>query len=285
MIEVPSMPLYWRFKDTPGSHPSDPPSRMPFGFDYDDTLGLIIEKRTPQLSHVLADIYSRNANVGFLQDGHGLIRSYGDDFWRFLESVLRRHSARTVLEIGCGGCVLLERVKNLGLEVVGIDPSPIAAKAAQAKDIRVIQDFFPLSNLSFAADLIFQVDVLEHIENPVAFLRAQSDCLAPGGIVVVNVPDCTPSIQRGDISMALHQHVNMFDSASLTATVQSAGLNVVSLNRSSYGSALYCAGQKRGRPTDAVAFPDRRTHQHFIERVRRSIDTVCSSVGEARKSG
>ena len=285
IIEVPSMPLYWRFKDSPGSHPSDPPSRMPFGFDYDETLGLIIEKRSPQLSHVLADIYSRNANVGFLQDGHSLVRSYGEDFWRFLESVLDRHAVRTVLEIGCGGCVLLERLKNLGLEVVGIDPSPIAAEAGQEKGIRVIREFFPSSNLPFVPDLIFQVDVLEHIENPVVFLRAQAEFLAPGGLVVVNVPDCMPSIQSGDISMALHQHVNMFDRASLTATVQAAGLNVESLNRSSYGSALYCAGQKRERPTDVVTFPNRKNHKQFVDRVRRSIDNVCASIREARESG
>ncbi len=279
MIEVPSMPLYWRFKDSPGSHPDDPPSRMPFGFDYDETLGLIIEKRTPELSHVLTDIYSRNANVGFLQDGHSLIRSYGEDFWRFLESVLVRNSVRTVLEIGCGGCVLLARLKTLGLEVVGIDPSPVAAEVGKEKGIRVIQEFFPSPNLPFVPDLIFQVDVLEHIENPVAFLRAQSECLELGGLVVVNVPDCTPSIQSGDISMALHQHVNMFDSESLMATVQAAGLNVVSLSQSSY------AGQKVGRPTDVVASPGRRAHRQFVERVRRSIDKVCASIGKARESG
>lgn len=244
MITIPSMPFYWRFKDTPAVKAGEPPERVPFGFDYDPAFDLFIEARSPRLTQLLDDIYARHANVGFLQDGHSLVNTYGADFWRFLSELLIEHPAKNILEVGCGGCVLLERLKNQGHQVIGVDPSPFAAEAGERKGIRVLQEYFPPRQLDFDPDLIFQVDVLEHIEAPLPFLQSQADRMRDGGIIVVNVPDCSRSLERGDISMALHQHVNMFDTVSLPALFRAAGLEVIRLEKSRYGSALYCAARK-----------------------------------------
>jgi SAM-dependent methyltransferase len=283
MIEIPSMPFYWRFKESPGAGPGDPPERVSFTYDYDPRLDLIIERRSETLTALLADIYSRNENVGFLQDGHSSVSNYGADFWRFMGELLGRHPARNVLEVGCGGCVLLERLMAQGCRVAGVDPSPFAAEAGRRKGIEVLQEFFPPRSLPFRPDLIFQVDVLEHIEDPIPFLVAQADCLADNGLIVVNVPDCTRSIERGDISMALHQHVNMFDHISLPATMRAAGLEVVTLERSRYGAALYCAARKasaeRPAPADGVRW------ERFQSQARRAIKSFQTRVESARKAG
>lgn len=279
------MPFYWRFKEMPGAGPGDPPERVPFTFDYDPGLDLVIERRSAALTALLSDVYSRHANVGFLQDGHSLANSYGADFWRFLSEVLAQYPARTVLEVGCGGCVLLERLKALGCQVVGVDPSPFAAEAGRRKGINVIQEFFPPSSLTCHPDLIFQVDVLEHIEDPLSLLRAEAECLDEGGLIVVNVPDCSRSIELGDISMALHQHVNMFDHISLPATLRAAGLEVVKLERSRYGSALYCAACKvRGeRPPRAGSARTRWTS--FESQAHRAIERFRTHIEQTRRRG
>jgi SAM-dependent methyltransferase len=280
MIEVPSMPFYWRFKETPGTAPGDPPERVPFTFDYDPRLDLFIERRSEKLTALLSDIYSRSANVGFMQDGHSLINSYGADFWRFLTDLLAEYPAKNILEVGCGGCVLLERLKDLGKQVIGVDPSPFASEAGRRKGIEVIQEFFPPRSLHFRPDLIFQVDVLEHIEDPLSFLLAQAECLNEDGLIVVNVPDCSRSIDRGDISMALHQHVNMFDYISLPATFRAAGLEVVKLERSRYGAALYCAARKARVERRAPA-ADGRRWDLFRSKAHRSAHSFQNHVERA----
>jgi len=284
MIEVPNMPLYWRFKDKPGNSLGDPPAQAPFTFDYNPALDLIIERRSPALSQLLADIYSRDANVGFLQDGHSHVQNYGADFWRFLSALAEVHHPRTVLEVGCGGCILLERFKNQGAHVLGVDPSPVAVAAGKRKDIQIIPEFFPPKSLPVVPDLIFQVDVLAHIEDPLPFLKAQAACIAEGGLIVVNVPDSTLSIGRGDISMALHQHVNMYEEQSLANVFNAAGLDVVSMERSRYGSALYCAGRKAAVPIPArTAGPER--WQTFQDTARRNIESFCRHVSAAKAAG
>ena len=283
MIEIPSMPFYWRAKEAPGLRPGEPPGRVPFAFTYDPGLDLIIERRSSELTGLLADIYSRNANVGYLQDGSSMLGSYGEDFWRFLRDVLAAYPAKNVLEIGCGGCVLLERAREHGCNVVGVDPSPVAGEAGRRKGIEVIEEFFPSPALTVRPDLIFQVDVLEHIEDPLPFLRAQLECLSDDGIIVVNVPDNTPSIERGDLSMALHQHVNMFDHVSLPATLRAAGLEIVKLERSQYGSSLYCAGRRAKAPVPVAADGSRWTQ--FEGRARRAVGRWEELTGAARANG
>ena len=286
MITIPKMPLYWRFKDTPGSGPSEPPGIVPFTFAFDKDLNLFIEGRSPELTKVLEDIYSRHANVGFLQDGHSLINTYGADFWRFLSELIAQHPVRSVLEIGCGGCVLLERLSKLGCRVLGIDPSPFAAEAGKRKGIEVIQEFFPSPKLDWSPDLIFQVDVLEHIESPLEFLKSQTDLIKPGGMIVVNVPDCSRSLERGDMSMALHQHVNMFDMTSLPYLFRRAGLELVKMERSRYGGALYCAAKKIAEP---IAFePDTYAEarwEKFSIKLELNIKSFGQHIARARESG
>src|SRR5947207_15954861 len=95
---LPEMPFYWRTKSDPIDDVDGPPSRMSFVFSYDARLDLIIEERSDRLAAVLNDVYRREANVGFLQDGHSLAKGYGDDFWEFLHHVLSRNEVRQILE-------------------------------------------------------------------------------------------------------------------------------------------------------------------------------------------
>lgn len=284
MITIPKMPFYWRFKDKPGVKQSEPPGLVPFSFDFDKELNLFIERRSPELTSLLDDIYSRHANVGFLQDGHSLINSYGADFWHFLCELIEEHPVRSVLEVGCGGCVLLERLRKEGCRVLGIDPSPFAAEAGKRKGIEVVQDFFPSPKLDWVPDLIFQVDVLEHIENPLDFLKAQTDYLKPGGMIVVNVPDCSRSLEHGDVSMALHQHVNMFDMTSLSFLFKRAGLELIKLERSRYGAALYCAACKTAEPIPFEPDADGGARwSKFAILAERNIESFDEHIARARE--
>ena len=94
------------------------------------------------------------------------------------------------------------------------------------------------------ADAIIQMDVFEHIFDPISLLKAEGDALSDNGLIIINVPNCEYSVENGDISMAIPQHVNMFTRYSICKLVESAGLYVTSLELSNYGSAIYCAASK-----------------------------------------
>ncbi|HEV8646186.1 MAG TPA: class I SAM-dependent methyltransferase [Burkholderiales bacterium] len=254
-IDLPEMPFYWRIRKSSADQHRSIPGRLSYSFGLRPDIDLVIEKRNDRLLSSLREVYREESNIGFLQDGHTLSKGYGDDFLDFIQRSLAGVRGKRVVEIGCGGCYLLERLSGAGYDVTGVDPSPIAIAKGREKGIRVIPDFFPSSHIDFKADLIFHVDVLEHVDDPVAFLKNQRDALSDEGLAIINVPDCTQSIALGDISIASHQHLNSFDQHSLYKAVTTSGLDVLTIDKSKFGGSLYCLATRSKSPTTSFHDP------------------------------
>jgi 2-polyprenyl-6-hydroxyphenyl methylase/3-demethylubiquinone-9 3-methyltransferase len=92
-----------------------------------------------------------------------------------------------VLDIGCGGGILAESLARAGAHVVGIDPSRATIRVARAHAKRLglpityRVGFAERLKARRAFDLVFAVDVLEHVENLDRTLDAAAAALRPGG--------------------------------------------------------------------------------------------------------
>lgn len=232
------MAFYWRMRATGAPPHPCIPAFLPFAFSFNPELQLVVQARRDETLHWLAEVYKEDQNVGYLQDGHALAAAYGDDFLGFIDGSCDAAS-QSFIEVGCGGAYLLARLKARGHAVQGVDPSPVAVRAAERLGVPMVADFYPSTKLVERADTIFHYDVLEHVDNPAAFLRAHHDNLRPGGHVIVAVPDCTPSIRIGDASMAIHEHLNYFDADSLDRTLRMAGFRPLRIEASRHGGVLY----------------------------------------------
>jgi 2-polyprenyl-3-methyl-5-hydroxy-6-metoxy-1,4-benzoquinol methylase len=243
------LPFYWRLKAR--NEPNIVPDFQPFEYTIDETLQLIIQKREPYTLECLEKIYHAESNIGYLQDANIIARPYGVDFMEFIDRSLDKwgDSARQVLEVGCGGCTILKQLKDKGYGVIGVDPSPIAVREGEKKGIRVIQEFFPTPQYTELVDLIFHCDVIEHVSDPVGFLSNQRKQLKEGGLLIVSLPDCNEGIERGEISMTMHQHLNYFDNEGLRNVVECAGFDVLTIETAKYGGSLYvCAMNRKSEP-------------------------------------
>lgn len=265
IMKIGSMPFYWRIKSAYQDIHEFIPSRMEYTFEYIEEYDLIQSLQTESLLETLSLMYRQDANIGFLLDGHSLADGYGGDFQKCIGKYLKSHNIDSVLEIGCGGCIILENLAKKGYSVVGIDPSPVALKAGNAKNIEVIQDFFPSKDFANKVDLIFHVDVFEHVCNPVDFLRQQAEYLNENGLIIINVPDCTKTIRQGDISIAQHQHVNSFDILSLANVIEAANLSVVDIEKSGFGGSLYGIATN-GKIKSEFVKPAKRNGNKFFYR-------------------
>jgi 2-polyprenyl-3-methyl-5-hydroxy-6-metoxy-1,4-benzoquinol methylase len=271
-VDLGYVPFYWRTKTWCGPTDSGIPERLPFSFGFDEKLQLVIQERREDVLDWLNIVYTRDENVGYLQEGHSLAESYGNDFLRFFtKTAYAPFATRSLAEIGCGGVYLLDRLRRQGFDVVGIDPSPVTARAADAAEIRVIPEFFPSGSLNESFDVIIHYDVLEHTSDPVSFLQAHHSNLRDGGELIFAVPDCTDFIAGGDIGMMLHEHLNYFDEQSLALTLKAAGFAPTVIERSAHGGVLFC----RAEVGDVTTNNHPVSTEKFDSFARRVTDARC----------
>lgn len=108
-------------------------------------------------------------------------------------ALLRPHLTRRMrlLEIGCSAGMFLYHVRPLVREAVGVDYDVASARYAARKcRCRVLTDCADdevLRDGPFDAVCLFQT--LEHVKDPVAFMRMVRRFVRPGGLVHVEVPN------------------------------------------------------------------------------------------------
>jgi len=98
---------------------------------------------------------------------------------------------KKVLEIGCAAGSTLELLKRQGASVQGIEISAQAVKIARTHyGLDVLHSPFHAGKFKGEQfDVLLLFDVLEHLPNPGAVLDDIQTLLAPGGIVVLTVPN------------------------------------------------------------------------------------------------
>jgi SAM-dependent methyltransferase len=269
-ISIKSLPVYWRIKKQIKNQIKGIPSNFDYSFSEIKQIGLLIQKRKKKLLNFLHLIYKKESNIGFLQEGHSLAKNYGNDFLRFLKKNIKKEKISNILEIGCGACYLLEKLQKCGYKVTGLDPSPITVKEAQKKNFRIFQGFYPSKKIKELYDLIFNFDVLEHVSNPIIFLKKIRQNLIKDGFIAIKVPDCTQSIERGDISFVTHQHLNNFTYNSLYLLMKYCGYEVISLEKSKFGSSLYCFA-KKSNDIKVVKNFSKYENQEFLFKAKKVI--------------
>jgi SAM-dependent methyltransferase len=237
--------FYWRMTEKPDTPPNPFPDFVDFTFSFIEEWELIIQERNQTTWSFLERIYRENNNVGYLQEGHALAESYGGDFIDCIDDAVRKFNpnARSVSEIGAGGCYILSKLKEKGFEATAIDPSPVAIQKGEELGIEVIPEFYPAQSSDDSYDLIIHYDVLEHVNNPVEFLQNHINDLNSGGLIAFAVPDCSSYIQLGDISMILHEHLNYFDEDSLRNVVECAGFEILNIKKGNHGGVLFCVAK------------------------------------------
>lgn len=109
-----------------------------------------------------------------------------------------------ILDIGCGGGLLSEPMARLGADVVGADASErnvrVAQVHAERQDLAIDYRRTTAEELSEAGeifDAVLNMEVVEHVADPQAYLSACADLLRPGGLMVCS------TINRNTKSFAL----------------------------------------------------------------------------------
>ena len=96
-----------------------------------------------------------------------------------------------LLDIGCGGGLLSEPMARLGATVVGADAAarniPVARIHAEQSGLTIDYRHTAAEDLVAQGerfDVVLNMEVVEHVSDPLTFLTACHDLLKPGGLMI-----------------------------------------------------------------------------------------------------
>jgi SAM-dependent methyltransferase len=168
----------------------------------------------------------------------------------------------SLLDVGCGSGLFLERMRDFGWQVTGVEPDAAAASATRQRlgeDCRVVAQIDDPTLAAESFDAISLSHVIEHVPDPVALLARCRQLLAPVGTLVCVTPNSGSLAARSFGASWLHwdppRHLNIFDVASLGQAIREAGLEIEHVGTP--GSSAHFVWQasslieRRGRVPDA----------------------------------
>lgn len=160
--------------------------------------------------------------------------------------IIRRynHLGKTALEIGCGDGFSTEKLCALFSDMEVIEPSKknIALLKRRAPEINchnvLLEDF--KSDKKY--DFVFFLNVIEHVEDPIASLKTLTNLVKDEGLVFISAPNCMSLNRRAGYKMKLLAsydqmapkdlevgHRRLYTVDMLTEHCDQAGLKVLSM--------------------------------------------------------
>jgi SAM-dependent methyltransferase len=150
-------------------------------------------------------------------------------------------SAKSVCDVGCGAGARLKALKEIGCDVVGIEPDPAARRIASAV-CRVhdgTAESIPTDVPRRSFDAVIMTHVLEHCINPGAAVKNVSSLLKQDGRFIVEVPNNAAkgfwTYKENWPWSDIPRHLNFFTEKSLRSLLENCGFTI---ERADY--AGYC---------------------------------------------
>ena len=221
----------------------------------------------------------------------------------------RRFSLDTsslVVELASNDGYLLKNFLQLGIPVLGIDPSDTVAAAAEKIGVPTLVEFFGtkiasgLSKQGRQADLIIANNVLAHVPQLNDFLAGMALLLRPQGNITIEFPHLLELIAHVEFDTIYHEHYSYFSLYAIEQAFKRHGLRAYDVERlSTHGGSLRIFASHAAREDlndsavlqeiraqeAAAGLPELQTYLKFAKRVDECRDSVLAFLAGAKRAG
>ena len=166
-----------------------------------------------------------------------------------------------ILEVGCGGGEYLELMRQAGGDAYGVEYGDSAVAECRGKGQKVEKLYFEKGNETVASgpfDGFFILNWLEHIPNFRLFLKALRKNLSDNAVGLVEVPNFSMMLQKGQVAEVTSEHLYYFTEETFATTLENSGFEVVSCHPIWHDYILSAEVRKRA-PVDNTLFVKRKS--------------------------
>jgi 2-polyprenyl-3-methyl-5-hydroxy-6-metoxy-1,4-benzoquinol methylase len=223
-------------------------------------------------------ILARKLGYAHLDEGPSALATLAAPFFRRrVEKLVFPFMGKgRMLDVGCSSGARMTSMKALGWEVSGIEFSEEVARIARKEHERVFAgDILAAPFPGHSFDLVTCYHVLEHVTNPRAVLEKMISWLAPGGRLVLEMPNAASEGARRFgthwFLLDLPRHFHHFTPATISAMVASCGGQVIRIEHEAsagawLGSLQYRDDDRLGRPPGTKP-PKRKWLKRWLRQV------------------
>jgi SAM-dependent methyltransferase len=154
---------------------------------------------------------------------------YMDDKWEHRKAFAEIAQGQRVCEVGCGQGAFVERVNRAGRgDAVGLELNSEAVAMAKVCHVPVecvLLEEYAMGNPK-VFDFVCSFQVLEHVSDPLGFVKLSAKLLKPGGKLVLSVPnrDAFTKWFENVLDMPPH-HVTRWSVSAITKLLATCGFN------------------------------------------------------------
>jgi SAM-dependent methyltransferase len=239
--------------------------------------------------------------------------SYSDDWLdhakEYCDMARRRFglgSESLVVELASNDGYLLKNFINMGVPVLGIDPSDTVAAAAENIGVPTMVEFFgenlakQLVGDGRQADLIIANNVLAHVPLLNDFVAGMALLLKPNGTVTIEFPHLLELIEHVEFDTIYHEHYSYISLYAIEQVFNRHGLRLFDVERlPTHGGSLriFAAHSHRTDLQDsallrevraqesAAGLADLSTYLRFAERVEDCRRSLLEFLKQAKREG
>jgi len=174
---------------------------------------------------------------------------------RYVELVVRRFGlsgASHVVEVAANDGYLLQYVKEAGIPCTGIEPTASTARAARAKGLEIVEEFFgvelaqKLVAQGKAADLSAANNVLAHVPDVNDFVAGFATLLKPHGVATFEFPHLMRTVAECQFDTIYHEHFSYLSFTAVRRLFAANGLDVFDVEElPTHGGSLRVYAQRR----------------------------------------
>ncbi len=166
-----------------------------------------------------------------------------------------------VVEVGSNDGYLLRRALDHRVRVLGVDPSPGPAAAAEEWGVPTLTTFFGCDVAEDVrarhgpADLVVANNVMAHVPALDDFVAGLATLVADDGVVSVENPDVGSLMANNAFDTVYHEHFCYFSTLAVDALFARHGLRLIDVASfpGIHGGTLRWTASRSGRPSVAVS--------------------------------
>jgi SAM-dependent methyltransferase len=174
------------------------------------------------------DLHSENEDSEFKYFESKEAVGIYDEIVELITRSITLNSNPSILDVGCGKGLLLKKLqkKYPNSHLYGVEPSRNALKFFHRffPDVKIFEGVFedsPFLDKKF--NLVVSNGVLEHVPNPVDFLKKIRRCIAEDGFLYIGVPN----FKNNPADLFTYDHLSRFTPDSINVAFQLAGFEIV----------------------------------------------------------